>query len=234
MKITLKSSKVAKTGSNKNGKWSLIVVVDEATGIEYTSFDTKANAGVGAVLDIGEPDVKEGKFSFKKCEIISEGKPATETASNGNRSGMTPEMWEKKDLIERASFEAQTAFKGIVELTNAVYTAGSAFPDILEPVLEKALKWAEGKLDANMPGNIEVLAERLKTKLANKSPADPDGIFKDGPQTFDNVGVFFTACQKKGISRAQAIVKLKEKGAINSDDDLPKLDLSVAWDIVNE
>ena len=61
MQITVKSVKVLKTGTRKdNTPYTFLAVVDATTGIEYTTFDTKANIGQGGVLDIGEPDIKEG------------------------------------------------------------------------------------------------------------------------------------------------------------------------------
>jgi len=238
MQITLKSSKVAKTGENKNGTWKLIVVVDEITGIEYTTFDTKANAGAGAVLEIGEPDVKNGKFSFKKCELIS-GAPAN-TGSNGApngkegaRSSMSPEDWAKKDRIERASYEAQTAFKGIISLQIASCQCtenggiiGDA--DKFKKVFNEALDWASAHLKTTPASNIKESKIGEPKKEGQAPPRQNDPELGD-PPGFKNVGEFFTACQANGVERSKALELIGV-----ADKDAAKINTEDAWLIIQE
>lgn len=84
MQIPVKSSKVLKEGTRKDSTpYQFIAVVAEDTGIEYTTFDKKAHIGAGAILDIGEPDIKDGKHSFKECKIVSEPVSQASTTEQG-------------------------------------------------------------------------------------------------------------------------------------------------------
>jgi len=61
MQITIKSIKVLKTGTNKTGEWKLIGVTSD-DGTNYATFHKSAeNLIPGTVIDIGEPDIKEGE-----------------------------------------------------------------------------------------------------------------------------------------------------------------------------
>ncbi len=139
MQITVKSAKVGKTGTNKNGAWELIVVTSE-DGTDYTTFHKSAkNLAPGTVIDIGEPVIKEGKISFKEYTVVS-------APPNGGQttSGMTPEMWADKDKRERWSIESQVAFKGIVELAKGLaLNDKSPLPNSkLHEAYNAALDWA--------------------------------------------------------------------------------------------
>jgi len=195
MQITVKEAKFLKEGSGgKSGSWKLYKVVDDKNN-EYTTFDTKAaSLNPGAVIDIGDPIMKDNKLSFKEVvQVISSGTAtalATPTPENG-KNGMTPAQWEKKDLRDRVSFEAQTAFKGIVGMVSTIFGAeGKEIPGPLYASYEKALKWADSKL---APAPDQALSEQLKKmpsvgdKTEGKaSPALP----------FKNAGEFYTACLK--------------------------------------
>jgi len=149
MQITVKSVKVAKTGTNKSGEWELIVVTSE-DNTDYTTFDKKAkNLTGGAVIDIGEPTIKEGKIGFKDFTVVSS--PASPLPSQNGKPGMSPEAWAEKDRLERHSIEAQTAFKGIVELVKT-YIELKAVPDKrLQDVYDKSLNWAEAHFTLRTP-----------------------------------------------------------------------------------
>jgi|TARA_Y100000310_G_scaffold36889_1_gene34693 hypothetical protein len=140
MEIKVKSAKVLKTGENEKGAWSLIKVVDETTGIEYTTFDKKAHIGAGAVLDIGEPEIKEGKRSFKKCEIISEDAPRPQNES------MTKEDWSAKDKIQRMSIERQVCLKCATEVfvSRGESVRGESVTTLLG-VAEEMYQWVSQK-----------------------------------------------------------------------------------------
>lgn len=138
MQITVKSTKVAKTGTNKAGPWELIVITSE-DGTDYTTFHKGAkNLTAGAVIDI-EPDIKEGKISFKEYKVISS--PAAPPDGNG-RPGMTPELWAEKDRLERQSIESQVAFKGVVQIICAYIDKGVS----LEKYHAVATDWAMARL----------------------------------------------------------------------------------------
>lgn len=147
MQITVKSAKVATTGTSNKGAWSLIVVVAEDTGIEYTTFDKKAHIGAGAVLDIGEPTAKEGKHSFKECTIVKEAPATPQPSGSDDRNGMTPELWAEKDRIKQQSIECQVIFTGMVELAKVrTFKEGTE-----REVYDAALDWAMEHFKTDKP-----------------------------------------------------------------------------------
>jgi len=203
MQITVKESKVAKTGSNSKGEWQLIVVKDSNTGIDYTTFDKKALTGPGSVLEIGKPDVKDGKFSFKKCEIISSA-PASVT----NSRETSPEEWREKQRIERASFEAQTAFKGIIDLAVAWIGQGKdprAMDEVKEP-LALAMGWADKRLAITVKEALKIAPHLDKEKPA---PAT-EKIEELFPEEFKNVGEFLSWAVKKYKANSSDIMAALE------------------------
>ena len=193
-RITVKEIK----GPLGQGEKKFYAVVDEA-GAEFTTFDTKVkDITPGSVLDI-EPVIK-GKFvNIKEYKIISEGtpKPASPASTNGN--DMSKGDWEKKQRIERASFEAQTAVKVILEHT-----------DQGAPLYQKALDWCEAKIDANMRAIIKV------TKVG-KDVQTGAGEYIDPKAPFPNVGKLLAWCGEQGISRPDVlkIVGCDEEGMTN-------------------
>ena len=116
MQITVKESKVLKSGSNKKGDWQLIKVVDEH-GTPYTSFDKKSLVTPGAVLDIGDPEPADraGEFKFTKCTIVSLSQataPGTPSAPGGAPAPV-PNYGLELELLKRRSIEGQTAISEI-------------------------------------------------------------------------------------------------------------------------
>lgn len=160
MQITVRSSKILKQGERKDGTpYTFLAVVAEDTGIEYTTFDKKALIGAGAVLDIGEPDIKEGKHSFKKViSIISEG-TAPPVKANEERSDMTPEMWAEKDRLERWSRECNTCFMGIMEVASNRTPEDGKFKE----AYNAALDWA-----------LAHFTEQVSSKQVIKTTSDED------------------------------------------------------------
>jgi len=149
MQITVKSTKIAKTGTNKSGDWELVLVTSD-DGTDYATFHKNAkNLIAGTVIDIGEPKIEKGKCSFKEYEIVSA--PAETPPAGTSKSDMTPEMWAEKDRIERWSFEAQVAYKGIVELVKTIYSTDKEIPDELKKVYDVALNWALAHFQTSNP-----------------------------------------------------------------------------------
>ena len=212
MQITVKSSRVGKTGKNEKGEWALIIVVDENTGIEYTTFDKKAHIGPGAVLDIGEPDVKEGKHSFKKCTVVSE---STSPPPDNGKDGMTPELWAEKDRAQAHSIETQTAFKGVMELAGSE-DFSKVKNDKFVKVYDAALDWAMSHFKPSIT---------VKSSTLPKQEKSPDEEFDSlGRPTFKYIGEFLTRVTKeKGITRDEICVRL----SINDVKEIT--DFSKAW-----
>ena len=230
MQITIKSLRVIKEGFQKDGttpyKWVSVTADDgSAKGTEYTTFDSGVlKLGPGSVIDIGEVEIKEGKLKFKKVvNVISETAAAVTPPAPGPSSNGFPDMskgdWAEKQRIEHASFEAQTAFKGAIELLS---TRGMCEEG--KELIAAALAWGIKKL---ADGN---LAEALGSMPHIDRP-HPEG--EGGSRTFKNPGAFFTAMMENGYKRADVINELVRLKLIESDVDLPKLDLTVAWEAIN-
>jgi len=162
MQVTVKSAKVAKTGTNKNGDWELIVVTSE-DNTDYTTFDKKAkHLTNGSVIDIGEPTIREGKVGFKEFTMVSA--PATPPPSSvakiDTSHEMTPDMWAEKDERQRLSIEAQVAYKGIMELAGA---HENPISEKFEVIFDAALDWAMAHFKTSQP-SAKPAPEPLKSK----------------------------------------------------------------------
>ncbi|KKN71453.1 hypothetical protein LCGC14_0420320 [marine sediment metagenome] len=153
MEITIRSSKILKQGERKDGTpYTWLAVIAEGTGVEYTTFDKKANAGAGAVLDIGEPIIKEGKHSFKECKVISEAPVSTGNGGNGNQ--MSKEEWADKDRLQLDAKFRNTA----------LMTAGEKCEPGMQTVETADLyyRWLIGNLDVK---NISILKQTMKPSV---------------------------------------------------------------------
>ena len=160
MEIEVKASQVLRTGTNKSGEWELIKVVSQ-DGTEYTTFDKKVKKlGAGAVIDIGEPTIKEGKISFKEIvKVVKEGQAAV--VSSGNYQA---------DPVKMASEERRSRMHAIKEL----WIAGKFDAGALEVI--KLRKWlmedaTKTLVPAKTPGPC--LNQPPYSKAAKKAePAD--------------------------------------------------------------
>ena len=95
MQITIKSMRIIREGDGSDGKraykWVSVMADDGSEkGTEYTTFDAGVfKLGPGSVIDIGDPETKDGKLKFKKVEkVISEVPRATafRSKSTGTRA----------------------------------------------------------------------------------------------------------------------------------------------------
>jgi len=171
MQLTVKSTKIGRTGTNEKGDWELIVVTSD-DGTDYTTFHKGAkNLLPGTVIEVGEVIIKNNKHSFKEYTVISAPTVPVVPVSNGH--GMTPELWSEKDKLQRQSIETQVCFKGIIELA-----ASPNFEqwDKLNLALDAALDWALAHFQPvkGMP-KVE---KPQSDKAVNKPVTDP-GEFKD-------------------------------------------------------
>ena len=189
MKITVKSAKVLKTGESKNGAWSLIGVTSD-DGTNYATFHKGAeNLAPGAVIDIGEVIIKEGKCSFKEYKIISEA-----PAQPNGKPDMTPDMWDEKARKEQWSRECNTCFMGIMELA-----ASQTYQQNIEAdrwgrvaeVLDAALDWAMEHFNTD-----KTVKEPPQKSPPDRTASTPEAN-KDETQGFANLGEFYTACMEK-------------------------------------
>jgi len=185
MEITVKSVKVVKTGTNKSGAWELIRVTT-LDGTEYTTFDKKVkHMGEGAVIDIGEPDIKEGKISFKEIvKVVKEGQAPAVTSGNGK----SPEQI----AIERCSIEGQTAYNGIIQLIDR---EAAEKVDIVPADLKTlTFDYARVKMSKSLAKPVAVVKK-------TEAPAEPSG---NGG--FKNAGQFLAKCQEVfSLNRSQVL-----------------------------
>ena len=78
MQITVKSTKVLRTGTNEHGDWKLVKVLTEDT--EYTTFaDGAENLAPGTAINITDMDEDVKGKKFKKYEVINGSQPPPES-----------------------------------------------------------------------------------------------------------------------------------------------------------
>jgi hypothetical protein len=132
-----------KTGTNDKGEWKLTQITG-ADGAKFASFDHHASELKAGDTIEAEIEIKGKNNNIKSFKVIENTAPIATLKHVEDK--MSPSQWAEKDRIERASIEAQTAFKGIIEL--ATYRADLKFngPDKFSEVLNRALDWAMEKL----------------------------------------------------------------------------------------
>jgi len=145
MQITIKSVKVGASGTNDKGDWELIVVTAD-DGSEFTTFDKSAkHINPGSVIEF-EPKVKNNKTGFTKFTVISQGSvpPPTEV---------------KRESSTNQSIEAQTAYKGLIEI----------YDKLEETTQKRVIAWALIKMG--------VQDAKTNTKLDSRQdePGDTGG-----------------------------------------------------------
>ena len=212
MQITVKEAKFLKEGESKKGKWKLYKVIGD-DGTEYTTFDAKAgHLTPGTIIESGPITLDGDNRSLKEVTVISEG-PASSPKPNGD---MSKEDWETKQRVERASFEAQTAYNGIIKLLE------SKVMELSHATAKKALDWAETKLDSESPPRTAT--KKTETKQAEQPTETPaEGL------TFKNVGEFLAACNNAGVPRNKVMEKLGV-----DEKSLPRINITESWDIIYE
>lgn len=246
MQITIKSTRIIKEDQRKDGtpyKWCSVMAEDGSEkGTEYTTFD----AGVlklnpGAVIDIGDLVTKSGKLSFKKIvNIISEGTAQESPGPRSNDGGYKKDieglkveyaLRARENAIKNASIEAQTAYNGGISLIEIIDKMTQNEQEKYKPLVDAAIAWGLKKLTetdlkeqlANMP-HIGAKPSKDKDEVKEKKPPGTPSA-----QIFNNVGEFFTACAKAGITRKAVLEHLRCKEA-----DIPKIDTATAWQVIYE
>lgn len=182
-----------KTGTNDKGEWKLTNITG-ADGAKFGSFDHHAaELKAGDVIE-AEIEIKGKNNNVKSFKVLehtaapaaSSPAPASPQPSGDTKRGMTPEAWAEKDRTERASIEAQTAFKGIMEIianlkSNETITVGSK----LDLAYSRALDWAIEKLNMNAKP-ITIMSKPAPVKHDGDNDWDKMGkdrdILQDAPQ----------------------------------------------------
>jgi hypothetical protein len=192
MQITVKSSQVVKTGTNKAGDWELIKVTSE-DGTGYATFDKKAkHLGTGAVIDIGEVDIKDGKISFK--EVVSVVKDGTSPALTNGYGQDSPE--------KRRSIETQCAVKVVMEYYTQMCVAEKDVDGRLIDLVDRALVWCGTRIP-----HLSLLSD---TKSPKEQPADTEPSSAQPGEDFKNAGDFWKqALDKWGKAQSDLIAILE-------------------------
>lgn len=205
MQITVKSTKVGKTGKSDKGDWELIVVKSE-DGTDYTTFHKSAkNLSPGTVIDIGEPKIKDGKISFKEFTVVSAPAAAPAPASANGQSGMSPEAWAEKDRLECRSREANTCFMGLTTMASSPDPLKNMTPDTIaryHDALNAAMVWATAHFTKPVSAKTEAKPE------AKAEPTEADMAF-EAMGDFKDLGAFLTrAMNELKMGRAEICEKL--------------------------
>jgi hypothetical protein len=208
MQVTVKSTKVLKTGEGDWGEWKLVKVVTESG--DYTTFASGAEElSPGTVLDITDLNEDKGGKSFKKYTVISE----------GQGSSMSKDEWAEKDRIKNSSIEIQNAYTGVPALVELL----KKYPDDL--LANAAYNYAMSKLgnwpsqgvpdapeSATSPTEVEEVmiqpdqVERIK-KAAEKYKDNTDAYVKVMKDAFD-----LTNYKKLNQLQAESFIKLLTAG----------------------
>jgi len=180
MQVTVKDIKVkegtTKAGPNTGKPWKLIILIGE-DGTEFTTFDASAQeVGVGGIIEL-EPVIKAGKINFTDFKIIQKGsfQAPPPPRPEGTAPAMTPDMWDKKQQVERHSIETQTIFKGIMELAKACIEKETNIGSMVKfnPVYDAALDWAMAHFTGEKP------AKPAATKPTPQPPQRATGASKE-------------------------------------------------------
>lgn len=149
-------SEPKEVGTKGAKKLSFKATAADGKEYSYQSFSTrlfdyiKTGAAIEADVDTSSHEYENNIYTDRKVtQIYVNGQPVmaantgTGKGGNYNRNQLTPEQWAEKDRIERASIEAQTAYKGIMEMASQVPADVSVKFD---KAFDRALDWAMEKL----------------------------------------------------------------------------------------
>lgn len=182
-KITVKEVR----GPLGKGEKKFFSIKDDKGG-EFTSFDTKlANIKPGSVLE-AEVEVSGQYINLKEWKVISEPSPEAPSSTTYRRDteGIEFEYRLKAHLqeIERKSIEAQSAYRGIMEL--AAQELPKEISGKFGEVFDLALDWAKARLGVTPTKPIPSLERTKSTRSPVKEETD-DNLFEEAVETAPQV-----------------------------------------------
>ena len=181
---------ISKVEPIKTGKGGTGIALYDEKGTRYSGFiDAILDAKVGDTVSLAGEIV--GKYHNIKSGSIT-GRATTAPAEvnkpQPKPNDMSKEDWREKDRIERVSYEAQTAFKGIMDVASRNENAQTLLK--FKETYEKALAWAVTRFDATMtplkPGGQATPPERNQPgqpKPKTTSDEDFDRMGEEGEAT---------------------------------------------------
>ena len=155
------------------------------------------------------------RLNFNITQIYVDGQPVVVKAQGRGGYGNVDSPEKLK------SIEDQNRSARITDL----WIAGKVNDE--DPLVKKLRTWL-GKL-----GSPESSLKAEPALKSEEKTAAPPGE-KGDPKQFKNVGEFLTAMNKKGLSRQQVIDELIRLKMINTEADLPELDLVIAWEALGD
>jgi len=221
-----------KKGTNDKGEWINTQITGE-DGAKFGTFHkSAASLEKGDLIEL-EPIVKGRNVNFENWNMLEKGTGSP--GSNGKEGvyrrdteGIEFEYKLKARLqeIERASIEAQVAFKGIMTMAAAAIAASTlpqteslvASNEVFSGSLALALQWAEKKLSDDF--------DAIPTPI---TPSEESIEDKPAPDTFPNVGALLKWCADNGVSRPKFLELVGVKEA-----DLPRVNIPDAVQIIRE
>ena len=214
MQITVKTSKCLTKGTNDYGPWALYKIVATDEKIYTTLADGADVLKPGAIFepsDVMLGDIKNEvqEFKFKKFTLVT---ASSAPPPPGPTRETSPEEWKEKQLIERASFEAQTAYKGAIELLAARGMAEEG-----KELIEAALVWGIKRLNPTLQEALTTMPH-----LARPEDQKERKTVKPGEPHFENPGQLFEKTNKYGVMRGDILkrysISEKEVSKINPDE----------------
>lgn len=209
------------------GEKKFYAIKDDKGG-EFTTFDPSVSKLTpGSII---EAEIKvEGKYvNIQEWKLIEAGPANAQPGAGGQYKRDTEGIRFEYELkaylqgIERASIEAQTAYNGLIkvlELVSISPTTEKFIHKLAPGILQKALAYAESRLDAAMASKPPQSPKAPPE--TQKASATPKGKEKgQSPEGFKNVGELLTWALQQGISR---IKFLEITGATEAD--IAKLNL---------
>lgn len=202
---------------------------------EITTFDSKIlQAGSGDTLEFETVlsgdfiNLKDGWKLIKQTSSTSSGHNGPTGVYKRDIEAIRAEYDLKAQMqaIERASIEAQTAYNGIIQLAHSILASERReFPDRLSQLYEKALKWAETKLDDKIS-----VPQKAATKTAEKAKVTTSsGQEVDPNAPFPHIGALLKHWADRGIDRSKVIQIIKCK-----ETDLPQVNIVDAHLLLQE
>ena len=208
MQVTVKETKVLKTGTGQYGEWKLVKIATEDT--EYTTLAKEAETiAPGAIINITDMDKDEkGRESFKKFEVIEQASNRPASPALPTPSDMSKDDWAEKQRIERECIEAQTAVKAILSMD--LGTTDQKAQAKIQIVYQKALDWCEAKIDANMNQQGRQHSEpSVSTPETKEALAEGVPEFKTGVELFNY-----------GLAHGKTASEMKENLSINNPNEI--------------
>lgn len=208
-KVNVKSVS-RKEGTGEKGPWTNTSVTGEDGAVFGTFSKSALEIAAGDLIEL-DPVVKGKYINFSDWNMLEKGTgsvPAASTSASPNGGGFKRDIdgirfkYQCKAQIvkgERASIEAQTAFKGIIELAPQL----GQYPELVE-VFQEAIAWARSKMAASLanPAPSEAAGATPAPSTADAPVETPVSLpYVEPDEPFAHIGALLAWCKNYGIDR---------------------------------